>query len=80
MAEVASEDKLFLDHFSTVVQTTNNMASGLPNRTGMGRAGAPVSSSPPATTVSSLIFIDGDGDNDLARAAIVIVVLASQST
>ena len=80
MAEVASEDKLFLDHSSTVVQTTKNMASELPNRTGMGWAGAPVSSSPPATTVSSLIFTDGDGDNDLARAAIVIVVLASQFT
>ena len=46
----------------------------------MGWAGAPVSSSPPATTFSSLIFIDGDGDNDLAHAAIVIVVLASQFT
>ena len=46
----------------------------------MGWAGAPVSSSPPATTVSGLVFIDGDGDNDLARAAIVIVVLASQFT
>ena len=46
----------------------------------MGWAGAPVSSSPPTATVSSLIFIDGDRDNDLARAAIVIVVLASQFT
>ncbi len=43
----------------------------------MGWTNAPVPGSP---TVGSLIFIDGDGDNDIARAAIVDVVLASQFT
>ena len=74
MAEAASEDKLLLDHSTTVVQITKNMVSELTNRIGMGWTNAPVPGSP---TVGSLVLIDGDGDNDLACTAIVIVVLAS---
>ncbi len=35
---------------------------------------------PGSPTVGSLIFLDGDSDNDIAGAAIVDVVLASQFT
>lgn len=80
VAEAGSADKLLVDHSTTVVQATREMAAELLQRTGMGWVDAPVSGGPPAAGSGTLAIMAGGGDADIARAAPVMDDLAAQFT
>jgi len=80
IAEAGSADKLLVDHSTTVVQATRDMAAALSRQTGMGWVDAPVSGGPPAAGAGSLAIMAGGSDADIARAAPVMADLAAQFT
>ncbi len=80
VVETASADKLLIDHSTSVVQATKDMAAELRQRTGMGWIDAPVSGAPPAARSGSLAIMAGGAEADIARAAAVLDDLAAQFT
>jgi 3-hydroxyisobutyrate dehydrogenase-like beta-hydroxyacid dehydrogenase len=80
VVESASADKLLIDHSTSVVQATKDMAAELLQRTGMGWIDAPVSGGPPAAQSGSLAIMAGGAEADIARAACVLDDLAAQCT
>ena len=80
VAEAANGDKLLVDHSTSVVQDTKDMAAELLERTGMGWIDAPVSGGPPAAQSGSLAIMAGGAEDDITRAASVLDDLAAQFT
>ncbi|MBL6952372.1 MAG: NAD(P)-dependent oxidoreductase [Alphaproteobacteria bacterium] len=80
VAEAGSADKLLVDHSTTVVQATRDMAAALSRQAGMGWVDAPVSGGPPAAGAGSLAIMAGGSAADIARAAPVMADLAAQFT
>ncbi|MBT3532723.1 MAG: NAD(P)-dependent oxidoreductase, partial [Rhodospirillaceae bacterium] len=80
VVEAASGDKLLVDHSTSIVQATKDMAAELRERTAMGWVDAPVSGGPPAAATGSLAIMAGGGDDDIARAMPVMDNLAAQFT
>ena len=80
VVEAASGDKLVVDHSTTIVQATKDMAAELRDRTGMAWVDAPVSGGPPAAATGSLAIMAGGGEDDIARAAPIMADLAAQFT
>ena len=80
VAEAGGADKLLVDHSTTIVQATREMAAELLQRTGMGWVDAPVSGGPPAAGSGSLAIMAGGSEDDIARAAPVMADLAAQFT
>ncbi len=80
VVETASGDKLLIDHSTSIVQDTKDMAAELLERTGMGWVDAPVSGGPPAAHSGTLAIMAGGGEADIARAAPVLDDLAAQFT
>ncbi len=72
--------KLLVDHSTTVVKATRDMAAELLRQTGMGWVDAPVSGGPPAAGTGSLAIMAGGSAADIARAAPVMADLAAQFT
>ena len=80
VVEAGSADKLLVDHSTTIVQATREMATELLEKTGMGWVDAPVSGGPPAAGSGSLAIMAGGSESDIARAAPVMDDLAAQFT
>ncbi|MDP6690110.1 MAG: NAD(P)-dependent oxidoreductase [Alphaproteobacteria bacterium] len=80
VVEAANADKLLVDHSTSIVQDTKDMAAELLERTGMGWIDAPVSGGPPAARTGSLAIMAGGADTDIARVAPVMDDLAAQFT
>ncbi len=80
VVEAGGADKLLIDHSTSIVQDTKDMAAELRERTGMGWVDAPVSGGPPAALTGSLAIMAGGADADIARAAPVLDDLAAQFT
>ncbi|MDA1097372.1 MAG: NAD(P)-dependent oxidoreductase [Proteobacteria bacterium] len=80
LAETGSGDKILVDHSTTVVQATREMAAALSRQTGMGWIDAPVSGGPPAAGAGGLAIMAGGTEVDIARAAPVMADLAARFT
>ncbi len=80
IAEAAGADKLLVDHSTSIVQATKDMAAELAEKTGMGWVDAPVSGGPPAAASGSLAIMAGGSDGDISRAAPLMADLAAQFT
>jgi 3-hydroxyisobutyrate dehydrogenase-like beta-hydroxyacid dehydrogenase len=80
VAEAGSAKKILVDHSTTIVQATRNMAAELLQKTGMGWIDAPVSGGPPAAGAGSLAIMAGGSEADIARAAPLMADLAAQFT
>ena len=80
VAEAGGADKLLVDHSTTIVQASRDMAAELSQKTGMGWVDAPVSGGPPAAASGSLAIMAGGSDAHIARAAPVMADLAAQFT
>ena len=72
--------KLLVDHSTSIVQTTKDMAAELREQTGMGWVDAPVSGGPPAAVAGSLAIMAGGSDDDIAKARPLMADLAGQFT
>lgn len=72
--------KLLVDHSTTIVKATRDMAADLLRQTGMGWVDAPVSGGPPAAGTGRLAIMAGGSAADVARAAPVMADLAAQFT
>jgi 3-hydroxyisobutyrate dehydrogenase-like beta-hydroxyacid dehydrogenase len=73
-------DKLLVDHSTSIVQATKDMAAELREQTGMGWVDAPVSGGPPAAAAGSLAIMAGGSDDDIAKAMPLMADLAGQFT
>ena len=80
VVEAANGGKLLVDHSTTIVQATKDMAAELRGRTAMAWVDAPVSGGPPAAAAGSLAIMVGGGDDDIARAAPLMADLAARFT
>ena len=80
VAETGSADKLLVDHSTTIVQATREMAAELSQKVGMGWVDAPVSGGTDAAGAGSLAIMAGGEVADIARAAPVMADLAAQFT
>ena len=80
VAEAGSSEKLLVDHSTSIVQATQDMALALKDRTGMGWIDAPVSGGPPAALTGSLAIMAGGAEPDIAQALPVMADLAAQFT
>jgi 3-hydroxyisobutyrate dehydrogenase len=69
--------KLLIDHSTTPVATTKELAARLAAETGMGWVDAPVSGGPPAAAAGTLAIMAGGADADIARARPVLADLGS---
>ena len=72
--------KLLVDHSTSIVQATKDMAAELRERTGMGWVDAPVSGGPPAAAAGRLAIMAGGSDDDIAKARPLMADLAGQFT
>ena len=79
VAEAASPDKILVDHSTTVVDATKNMAARL-KETGMGWIDAPVSGGPKAARDGTLAVMAGGREEDFAWVQPVLDDLASSVT
>lgn len=80
VAEAGSADKLLVDHSTTIVDATRDMAARLKQATGMGWVDAPVSGGPPAARAGTLAIMAGGDEADCARAGPVMADLADGFT
>ncbi|MEM7428485.1 MAG: NAD(P)-dependent oxidoreductase [Pseudomonadota bacterium] len=80
VAEAGSQDKVLVDHSTTVVEKTRSMAASLKDTCGMGWVDAPVSGGPPAARSGTLAIMAGGSDEDIARVTPVMNDLASGFT
>jgi 3-hydroxyisobutyrate dehydrogenase len=80
VVEAGSPDKLLVDHSTSIVQSTRDMATALKDKAGMGWIDAPVSGGPPAALTGSLAIMAGGAEDDIAQAAPVMADLAAQFT
>ena len=72
--------KLLVDHSTSIVQATKDMAAELREQTGMGWVDAPVSGGPPAAAAGCLAIMAGGSDDDIAKARLLMADLAGQFT
>ena len=80
VVEAGSADKLLVDHSTSIVGATKEMAAELREKTGMGWVDAPVSGGPPAAAAGTLAIMAGGSGDDIARAQPVMANLAAQFT
>lgn len=80
VAEVGSRGKVLVDHGTTVLAATREMAAALKERCGMDWVDAPVSGGPPAAEAGSLAIMAGGPDEAIARVAPLMADLAGVFT
>lgn len=80
VVETATSDKILVDHSTTIVGATREMAASLKEKTGMGWVDAPVSGGPPAAREGSLAIMAGGSEADIARVEPVMRDLAGGFT
>ncbi len=80
VAEAGTSDKILIDHSTTIVDATKDMAARLKAQTGMGWVDAPVSGGPAAARDGTLAIMVGSSDEDFSRANEVLSDLASSVT
>lgn len=80
VAEAGSEDKVLVDHSTTIVENTKAMADDLRAQTGMGWIDAPVSGGPPAAEAGTLAIMAGGSDGDIAKVGALMDTLADTFT
>jgi len=73
--EGAGRDKIFLDHSTTIVDKTRELATLLRGKTGMRWVDAPVSGGPPAAGTGELAIMVGGSDDDVIRVQPVLDTL-----
>ncbi|MDP6344754.1 MAG: NAD(P)-dependent oxidoreductase [Alphaproteobacteria bacterium] len=78
VVEAATPDRLLVDHSTTIVGRSREMAGRLAEATGMAWVDAPVSGGPPAAEAGSLAIMAGGDPADIARAEGVMADLAAQ--
>lgn len=78
--EAADKDKILIDHSTTVVKDTKNIAAQLKAATGMRWIDAPVSGGPPAARAGTLAIMAGGEAEDIARVLPVMSQLAGEFT
>ncbi len=76
----AAPDRLLVDHSTTAMTATRDMAARLQAETGMGWVDAPVSGGPPAAAEGRLTVMAGGEAADIERARPVIADLAGRFT
>ncbi len=80
VAETGSADKILVDHSTTLVDATKDMAKRLRTRAGMGWVDAPVSGGPPAARGGTLAVMAGGAEEDFARVRPLMADLSSGFT
>lgn len=80
VAEVGSPDKVLVDHGTTALAATTEMAAALAEQCAMDWVDAPVSGGPPAAEAGTLAIMAGGSDTALARVAPVMDDLAGVFT
>ena len=80
VADAGSADKLLIDHSTSIVDATKDMAARLKTQVGMGWIDAPVSGGPAAARDGTLAIMAGGSDEDFSRANEVLGDLASSVT
>ena len=80
VAEAATPEKILVDHSTTIVSDTRQMASELRDGTGMGWIDAPVSGGPPAAENGTLAIMAGGSENEIAAVSPVMEDLATTFT
>jgi 3-hydroxyisobutyrate dehydrogenase-like beta-hydroxyacid dehydrogenase len=79
VAAGGGEDKIFLDHSTTIADKTREMAQRLKEQTGMGWVDAPVSGGPPAAGTGKLAIMVGGDDADVGRVKPILDVLGNNT-
>jgi len=79
VVEGASEDKIFLDHSTTIADKTRDMALRLKEQTGMSWVDAPVSGGPPAAGSGGLAIMVGGDATDVERVKPILDVLGNNT-
>lgn len=80
VADAANNDKLLVDHSTTLIESTKEMAATLKQRSGMGWVDAPVSGGPPAAEAGGLAIMAGGADEDIRTVYPVMQNLAAEFT
>ena len=80
VAETGNADKVLIDHGTTVLEATWEMADHLAARCGMAWVDAPVSGGPPAAEDGSLAIMAGGSDAAIARISDLMADLAGVFT
>lgn len=75
VVEEGAEDKIFLDHSTTIADRTRDMARRLKEQTGMRWIDAPVSGGPPAAGTGKLAIMVGGDEADVERVKSVLDLL-----
>ena len=73
--ESASADKVLVDHSTTIVESTKDMAHTLHEQTGMGWVDAPVSGGPEGASNGTLAIMAGGTENDFCRVKPILDAL-----
>jgi len=80
IAEAGAADKVLVDHGTTALTATRELAAALEERCGMAWVDAPVSGGPPAADSGALAIMAGGTDEAVARVAAVMDDLAGVFT
>lgn len=80
VAEAGGGDKLLIDHSTTEVDATREMAARLAEMSGMAWIDAPVSGGPPAAAAGTLAVMAGGAPAAIAKAEPVMADLAARFT
>jgi 3-hydroxyisobutyrate dehydrogenase-like beta-hydroxyacid dehydrogenase len=79
VVEGGGEDKIFLDHSTTIADKTRDMARRLKEQTGMGWVDAPVSGGPPAAGTGNLAIMVGGDEADVERVKPILDMLGNNT-
>lgn len=80
VAEGGSAGKVLVDHSTTIVSTTKDMAARLRAACGMGWVDAPVSGGPPAARNGSLAIMAGGAEADIEKVQAVMADISGGFT
>jgi len=80
VARSAAPGKLLVDHSTTELEATREMAARLARETGMGWVDAPVSGGPPAVAAGALTVMAGGAEEHIARVRPLMPDIAGRFT